>query len=137
MNRTTFKKKNKILKFIDNFLFAKKNKREDDILLWKMNVEDEVLGLWKPTLIEWIAKTNDPILLSVTACLINEREWPDWLPSNPDKYKECYFSAIVEYECSVIDALESKSEMLCPNLYHYIHMTRYYEKYRTNKQNNF
>lgn len=90
----------------------------------------DTLPFWTPELIEWIGKTTDPVLLSVTSCLVNSHRWPDWLPGKPERYEERMSGAPLHFVVAVHKLLEDKCEALSPGPYTYIWLTQYYKIYK-------
>lgn len=93
----------------------------------------DTLRFWTPELIEWIARENDPIVLSCTSHLINCGGWPDYLPSKPEGYplrdKSAERDLQLNFSCELLNMLSDKSDMLSPGLSKKIWLTEYYKTY--------
>jgi len=73
------------------------------------------IKFWKPELIEWIGKENNPVKLAVAACLVNCHDWPKWLPGKPENYSDKVNDGIeFYYLLEVYEMLKQKSENISP-----------------------
>jgi hypothetical protein len=98
--------------------------------------------LYTPELLEWIANTNDPILLACASHLINCWDWPNYLPKprpeydivghgwNNGDYKSVLFTQ------KLMEQLDKKAEMISPELSQTLWVTGYYRKFSTKAEIN-
>jgi len=103
--------------------------RSDDYKTKQLRRKFDSLKFWTPELIEWIGKENNPVKLDVASCLVNCREWPEWLPGKPKYYENKEDSQDLYYTVEVYEMLKQKSEKIAPKLYSYIWLTHYYRSY--------
>lgn len=85
---------------------------------------------------EWLDKTNDATLLAVTGCRLNCHEWPEWLPSKPDRWDSPYdrgsaeFSELNWFICQVINHTWAKAEQLNPGIKQAVWLNGYHRDYK-------
>lgn len=112
-------------------LFAKKQKPYVESEYSKeLRKTFDTLKFWTPELIEWIGNENDPVKLSCACHLVNCHEWPEWLPSKPEKYNDYikndeYFLRI-HFACELMRMLEKKADAISPGLCQKIWLTNYF-----------
>lgn len=119
--------------FFKNIFYKKTKPLIPDNHIRDLTMIFDTLRFWTPELIEWIARENDPIVLSCTSHFINCGGWPDYLPSKPEDYLPRDKSAerdLQLYFCyELLNMLSDKSDMLSPGLSKKIWLTEYYKTY--------
>jgi len=123
-------------------LFKRKKPEYDKFQEEHESAQSIQYDLYSPELVEWIAVTNDPILLSCAYYLINSWEWPYYLPKpKPEFGVNLYgFIKFRDYKsyvfCTeIMRLLKDKTEALSPGVSKLIRMTRYYRKYSRKNEN--
>lgn len=110
---------------------------------WKPDYESiqrsrmfDALKYWTPELIDWIAKTEDPMKLAVASCLVNCHEWPAWLPSKPEWHDDMHkqredetYNAKLYFCVEVHQMLQDKSQSISPGLHNKIWLTNNFRNY--------